>query len=80
MKNLNWKLINSVGIPVGLVTAFLFSRLSKIWGYIILLVMCSIAGLIVYYKTETSKKVSTSNTVAVIVLIVIAYNLLRRLF
>lgn len=77
---LNWKLISSVGIPFGILTAFLFGKFGRLWGYIILLVICSIAGLIVYYRAETNKKVSTSNTIAVIILIVVAYHLLKKLF
>ncbi len=80
MVEYNWKLINSFSIPAGLVAGWIFiTSLNVFIKYLIIIVILAVIGATVYNLSSSQKKPNASTSLAIVILMVIAFYLFRNI-
>ena len=76
----NWKLVNSLSIPAGLILGWIFKLgWNKFLKWIVLIVFLAIIGAIVYKLSEENKRINMYNAIALTIAITLIMNLLRQI-
>ncbi len=78
MEDYNWSLILATSLPIGAVVAAVFYlNINNGWKYLSLVAGILLAGAVMY--TKDKKKSNVYTAVAIVFLIALATNMLRRL-
>lgn len=80
-QTINWKLVNVVSIPSGLILGWIFTlNWNKFLKYAILLISLIIVGAIVYSISEKNKKTNTFNAIALTIAITLIIYFLKQIW
>jgi|TARA_B100001971_G_C18165113_1_gene523711 hypothetical protein len=78
--DINWKLISFVSIPAGLISGWVFGQgLSRFLKYVLLIVILSVVGLMVYKISEKSRKSNMFNAIILTIAVTLLMHFLRQI-